>query len=168
MPSSLRFSGGRSDGRTRRRCQQDTRRRLQHDPVATRINLPGRVTWRFGAAPICSLALALAGCGGGSTAVCGTTGAAGTGGTGGTGGAWQYTNPVIKGDWSDPGVVRVGEDYYSVRSTFGWQPGLAVAHSKDLVHWRYVGNGFPFLASIATGEVAGGIWGSELIYNPNT
>jgi hypothetical protein len=26
------------------------------------------------------------------------------GGTGGAGGAWQYTNPVIKGDWSDPGV----------------------------------------------------------------
>src|SRR6185503_7859 len=87
----------------------------------------------------------------------------GTDGTGGvrTGGAWQYTNPVIKGDWSDPGVVRVGEDYYSLRSTFGWQPGLAVAHSKDLVHWEYLGNGFSSLPSIATGEVAGGIWGSE-------
>ena len=33
-----------------------------------------------------------------------------------------YTNPIIAGDWSDPGVVRVGEDYYSVRSTFGWRP----------------------------------------------
>ena len=120
------------------------------------------------AGAICWQALALAGCGGGSSAGS-CVGAAGAGGTtGGTGGAWQYTNPVIKGDWSDPGVVRVGEDYYSVRSTFGWQPGLAVAHSKDLVHWRYVGNGFPSLSSIATGEVAGGIWGSELIYNPNT
>ena len=42
------------------------------------------------------------------------------GGAPATGGAWQYTNPVIKGDWSDPGVVRVGEDYYAVRSTFAW------------------------------------------------
>jgi xylan 1,4-beta-xylosidase len=75
---------------------------------------------------------------------------------------------VIRGDWSDPGVVRVGDDYYSVRSTFGWQPGLAVAHSKDLVHWEYIGNGFSSLSSIATGEVAGGIWGSEIIFNPNT
>ena len=75
---------------------------------------------------------------------------------------------MIKGDWSDPAVVRVGEDYYSVRSTFGWQPGLAVAHSKDLVHWEYIGNGFSSLPSIATGEVAGGIWGSEIIFNPNT
>ena len=75
---------------------------------------------------------------------------------------------MIKGDWSDPGVVRVGEDYYSVRSTFGWQPGLAVAHSKDLVHWQYIGNGFASLPSIGTGQVAGGIWGSEIIFNPNT
>jgi xylan 1,4-beta-xylosidase len=65
-------------------------------------------------------------------------------------------------------VIRVGEDYYSLRSTFGWQPGLAVAHSRDLVHWKYLGNGFSSLPSIPTGEVPGGIWGSELIYNPNT
>jgi xylan 1,4-beta-xylosidase len=121
------------------------------------------------AVAICCQVPALAGCGGGSRAMCsgGFAGAGGTGG-GGTGGVWQYTNPVIKGDWSDPGVVRVGEDYYSVRSTFGWQPGLAVAHSKDLVHWRYVGNGFSSFPSISPGEVAGGIWGSEIIYNPNT
>jgi xylan 1,4-beta-xylosidase len=81
---------------------------------------------------------------------------------------WKYTNPVITGDWSDPAVIRVGKDYYSLRSTFGWQPGLALAHSKDLVHWKYIGNGFTSLPSISTGEVAGGIWGSELVYNPNT
>jgi xylan 1,4-beta-xylosidase len=75
---------------------------------------------------------------------------------------------VITGDWSDPAVVRVGEDYYSVRSTFGWQPGLVVAHSKDLVHWEYIGNGFSSLPSIVPGDVAGGIWGSEIVFNPNT
>ena len=118
---------------------------------------------------IVGLALTLAACGGASPkGACQPAGDAGTGGTGGTGGAWQYTNPVIKGDWSDPGVVRVGEDYYSVRSTFGWQPGLAVAHSKDLVHWEYLGNGFAASPAIATGEVANGIWGSEIIFNPNT
>jgi xylan 1,4-beta-xylosidase len=124
------------------------------------------------AVSICCAALAVASCGDDSrsTAVCagGTNGASATGGTGGTGGAWKYTNPVIKGDWSDPGVVRVGEDYYSVRSTFGWQPGLAVAHSKDLVHWEYVGNGFTYMPAIGPGEVANGIWGSEIIFNPNT
>jgi xylan 1,4-beta-xylosidase len=128
------------------------------------------MTWRLWlAVAICCQALALAGCGGGSSAgACGTTGAGGGGATGGIGGVWQYTNPVITGDWSDPAVIRVGEDYYSLRSTFGWQPGLALAHSKDLVHWRYVGNGFASLPSLGTGEVANGIWGSELIHNPNT
>src|SRR5678810_994944 len=122
---------------------------------------------RAAAALACCHLIALAGCGG-SAGSSGCTGTSGAGGTGGTGGAWQYTNPVIKGDWSDPGVVRVGEDYYSVRSTFGWQPGLAVAHSKDLVHWEYLGNGFASMPAIATGEVANGIWGSEIIFNPNT
>ena len=115
---------------------------------------------------ICCQTLAFTDCVRGSRPV--TPGNGGTGPSDGSRGAWQYTNPVIKGDWSDPGVVRVGEDYYSVRSTFGWQPGLAVAHSRDLVHWEYLGNGFSSLPSIATGEVAGGIWGSEMIYNPNT
>jgi xylan 1,4-beta-xylosidase len=103
-----------------------------------------------------------------NTASTGNTASTDRSDTGGAGGGWQYTNPVIKGDWSDPAVVRVGEDYYSLRSTFGWQPGLALAHSKDLVHWEYIGNGFSSLPSLATGEVGGGIWGSELIYNPNT
>ena len=47
-----------------------------------------------------------------------------------------FENPIIVGDWSDPGLIRVGDDYYSVRSTFGWQPGLPIVHSKDLRHWE--------------------------------
>src|SRR5580765_4673687 len=133
--------------------------------------------WSRAALTMCVGVLLAAGCsrqppavsgGVGGSMACAVAGASGTTGAAGSGGAWQYTNPVIKGDWSDPGVVRVGEDYYSVRSTFGWQPGLAVAHSKDLVHWEYIGNGFSSLPSIATGEVANGIWGSEIIFNPNT
>ena len=73
------------------------------------------------AVAICCLTVAFMGCGGGSRIACGG-GRSGFGGSSGTGGAWQYANPVIKGDWSDPAVIRVGEDYYSLRSTFGWQP----------------------------------------------
>lgn len=79
-----------------------------------------------------------------------------------------YTNPVIRGDWSDPGVARVGEDYYSVRSSFGWQPGLHIAHSKDLIHWEYIGcadTGNAF--GRPHGICEGGIWGSDIGYNPN-
>jgi xylan 1,4-beta-xylosidase len=82
--------------------------------------------------------------------------------------AKMYTNPVFPGDWSDPGVVRVGEEYYSVRSSFGWQPGLHIAHSKDLIHWEYIGcadteNAF----DRSHGITESGIWGSDIGYNPN-
>lgn len=79
-----------------------------------------------------------------------------------------FKNPMIPGDWSDPGMIRVGEDYYSVRSTFGWQPGLHIAHSKDLVHWKYIG--FADLentSDIPHGETDNGVWGSDIGYNPN-
>ena len=80
----------------------------------------------------------------------------------------KYKNPIIPGDWSDPGVLRVGEDYYSLRSTFGWQPGLHIAHSKDLIHWQYIGfadtdNAF----ELDHGITDRGNWGSDIGYNPN-
>ncbi|WP_051464569.1 glycoside hydrolase family 43 protein [Pseudoxanthomonas suwonensis] len=52
----------------------------------------------------------------------------------------QFRNPVLKGFYPDPSVVRVGEDYYLVTSTFGWFPGIPVFHSRDLVHWTQIGN----------------------------
>ncbi|UII77665.1 family 43 glycosylhydrolase [Flagellimonas sp. HMM57] len=80
-----------------------------------------------------------------------------------------YSNPVIQGDWSDPGVVRVGEDYYTVRSTFGWMPGLHIAHSKDLVHWEYLGFADVANASnMPSGITDAGVWGSDIGYNPHT
>lgn len=45
-------------------------------------------------------------------------------------------NPVIRGFHPDPSVIRVGQDYYLVTSTFEYHPGLPVYHSRDLVNWR--------------------------------
>jgi len=47
-------------------------------------------------------------------------------------------NPVLRGFHPDPSIVRVGDDYYIATSTFEWWPGVAIAHSRDLVHWRTV------------------------------
>ncbi|HET6397499.1 MAG TPA: glycoside hydrolase family 43 protein [Pseudoxanthomonas sp.] len=52
----------------------------------------------------------------------------------------QYRNPVLKGFYPDPSVVRVGGDFYLVTSTFGWFPGIPVFHSTDLVNWTQIGN----------------------------
>lgn len=54
--------------------------------------------------------------------------------------AGQHRNPVLPGFHPDPSIVRVGDDFYAVTSTFSWFPGLPVFHSRDLVNWRQVGN----------------------------
>lgn len=49
-----------------------------------------------------------------------------------------YRNPVLYTDYSDPDVIRVGEDYYMTASSFCNSPGLPVLHSRDLVNWRVI------------------------------
>ncbi|WP_194163404.1 glycoside hydrolase family 43 protein [Polymorphobacter fuscus] len=52
----------------------------------------------------------------------------------------QYRNPILAGFYPDPSITRVGSDFYLVNSTFSWFPGIPVFHSRDLVHWRQIGN----------------------------
>ena len=47
-----------------------------------------------------------------------------------------YSNPVIHADYSDPDVIRHGEDFWMVSSSFNCTPGLPILHSRDLVNWR--------------------------------
>ena len=49
-----------------------------------------------------------------------------------------YKNPIVYADYSDPDVIRVGNDYYMVASSFNCQPGIPVLHSKDLVNWTII------------------------------
>mgnify|MGYP002038107711 CR=1 FL=1 len=51
-----------------------------------------------------------------------------------------FRNPVLPGFQPDPSIVRVGDDFYAVNSTFVWFPGLPIYHSRDLVHWKQIGN----------------------------
>lgn len=43
----------------------------------------------------------------------------------------KYQNPIIYADYSDPDVVRVGDDFYMTASSFNCVPGLPILHSKD-------------------------------------
>src|SRR5213075_2128665 len=52
--------------------------------------------------------------------------------------AVAYQNPVIFADYSDPDVIRSGDDYYLVASSFQTVPGLPILHSRDLVHWTII------------------------------
>ena len=50
----------------------------------------------------------------------------------------MYKNPVLYADYSDPDVVRVGDDFYMTASSFNCIPGLPILHSKDLVNWKII------------------------------
>lgn len=49
-----------------------------------------------------------------------------------------YKNPIIHADYSDPDVIRVGDDYWMVASSFTCMPGIPLLHSHDLVNWKIV------------------------------
>ena len=51
-----------------------------------------------------------------------------------------YRNPVLRGFHPDPSVLRTGEDYYLVNSSFVFFPGLPIFHSRDLVRWHLNGH----------------------------
>lgn len=50
----------------------------------------------------------------------------------------NYRNPILYADYSDPDVIRVGDDYYMTASSFNETPGLPILHSKDMVNWKLV------------------------------
>ena len=50
----------------------------------------------------------------------------------------SYKNPIIFADYSDPDVIRVGDDFYMTASSFNAVPALPILHSKDLVNWELV------------------------------
>ena len=50
----------------------------------------------------------------------------------------NYQNPVIFADYSDPDIVKVGDDFYMTASSFNSVPALPILHSRDLVNWKLV------------------------------
>ena len=49
-----------------------------------------------------------------------------------------YRNPVLHADYSDPDVIRVGDDFFMTASSFNCTPGLPILHSRDLVNWSLI------------------------------
>lgn len=52
----------------------------------------------------------------------------------------RVSNPILPGFYPDPSICRVDGDYYLVTSSFAYFPGVPVFHSRDLVHWKQIGN----------------------------
>lgn len=79
----------------------------------------------------------------------------------------EYRNPVLTGFFPDPSVVKVGDDYYCVNSTFEYFPAIIISHSKDLVHWKQIGHVFDKSADLdLTAFWDGmGIWAPDISYH---
>ncbi|AZM56616.1 glycoside hydrolase [Streptomyces sp. WAC 01529] len=76
-----------------------------------------------------------------------------------------YRNPVLAADWSDPDVVRVGDDFYLTASSFGRVPGLPLLHSRDLVNWTLIGHALDRLEpaeAFASPRHDCGVWAPSL------
>ena len=50
----------------------------------------------------------------------------------------EFRNPILFADYSDPDVIRVGDTFYMIASSFNYTPGLPILISKDLVNWKLV------------------------------
>lgn len=48
----------------------------------------------------------------------------------------EYMNPIFYGDYPDPSIMRDGDDFYMVHSSFEYYPGLLIWHSTDLINWE--------------------------------
>jgi len=85
------------------------------------------------------------------------------------GGDGTYRNPIIYADYSDPDVVRVGEDFYLVASSFNCTPGLPILHSKDLVNWTLINHAVKNLPHPRYAEVQPGcgVWAPALRFHDN-
>ncbi|MDP3683790.1 MAG: family 43 glycosylhydrolase, partial [Ignavibacteria bacterium] len=74
-------------------------------------------------------------------------------------GASNYLNPIFAGDYPDPSILRDGDNYYIVHSSFEYYPGLLIWQSKDLINWTPVTN--------ALHKYVGSVWAPDLVKYKN-
>lgn len=70
-----------------------------------------------------------------------------------------YQNPIFAGDYPDPSILRDGDTYYIVHSSFEYYPGLLIWKSKDMINWAPVTN--------ALYKNIGSVWAPDLVKHKN-
>ncbi|HEU5101353.1 MAG TPA: glycoside hydrolase 43 family protein [Roseiflexaceae bacterium] len=86
-----------------------------------------------------------------------------------------FSNPLFYDEFSDPDLIRVGDDFYLTGTTMHAMPGLPILHSTDLVNWQFLGYAFDRL-DLGPGfrleggqEIYGqGIWAPSFRYHNGT
>ncbi|HEY5588627.1 MAG TPA: family 43 glycosylhydrolase, partial [Candidatus Paceibacterota bacterium] len=70
-------------------------------------------------------------------------------------GSGYYLNPIFAGDYPDPSIMRDGDTYYMVHSSFEYYPGLLIWKSTDLINWTPVAH--------ALHKYIGSVWAPDLV-----
>ena len=85
-------------------------------------------------------------------------------------GPTRYTNPILAGFYPDPSMVRVGDNYYLVTSSFAYFPGLPIFQSKDLVHWTQLGHVLdrPSQLKLDSAGISRGLFAPSIRYHDGT
>ena len=47
--------------------------------------------------------------------------------------SYEIKNPLLPGFYPDPSIVRVGDDFYMVTSSFSFFPGVPILDRKSVV-----------------------------------
>lgn len=66
---------------------------------------------------------------------------------------------LLGGDYPDPSIIRDGDTYYMVHSSFEYTPGLLIFESKNLIDWTPVTN--------ALRQYIGSIWAPDIVKHEN-
>ena len=92
--------------------------------------------------------------------------------SGGDQGDGTYRNTILFADYSDPDVIRVGDTFYMVTSTFHFNPGITILESKDLVNWNFVGHIIENIGKLSASfsfnsmdSYGAGIWAPSIRYH---
>lgn len=82
-----------------------------------------------------------------------------------------YKNPILYADYSDPDVLRVGDDYYMTASSFNSAPGLPILHSKDMVNWKLINHAIQQLIPNDIFKIpqhGNGVWAPSIRFHNDT
>ena len=80
-------------------------------------------------------------------------------------------HPLIRADYPDVDVIRVGSVYYMISTTMHFFPGGVILRSHDLVHWETAGHVFDTLdgtpaQKLDDGSIySKGMWAASLRYH---
>ena len=83
-----------------------------------------------------------------------------------------YQNPIVRADFPDPDVIRVGDTYYMVSTTMHHFPGATILKSQDMVNWEYCAqplkqllNNDNYNLKNNKNAYASGMWACSMKYN---